>query len=357
RDRAPRRLVARDPAASARALDAGARHRHRLGGDRPGDRPGPLRGPGDRRRCLGRRSRARPRARRAARAHRSHRARPRRPARFGDQSATGLGRDRGEFAVHPQRRRRQPRARGPAPRAARGPRRRSRRASRHSSADRAGRRARLSGTRSLAVPRGRHRPGRGRRAAAARGRVPRGRLAAGLLEDPPGRCWTMGWILGRPPLAKNSPGPGLRPSLGRMPGPLASLRRRFTRVSLATALLAGSLANAGCAASDGMIEKLYDSTRAYNRSLRWGDWDRAAEYLPQVSADAFIESHQAVEDRLVVLDYQMTRLEIDKVNGIASSQVEISWHTDDHLVVRTTTVNHLWQWYEGRWVLVDERRS
>src|SRR5690606_20642477 len=100
-----------------------------------------------------------------------------------------------------------------------------------------------------------------------------------------------------------------------------------------------------------------DSTRAYNRSLRWGDWDRAAEYLPQVSADAFIESHQAVEDRLVVLDYQMTRLEIDKVNGIASSQVEISWHTDDHLVVRTTTVNHLWQWYEGRWVLVDERRS
>ncbi|HLT39673.1 MAG TPA: hypothetical protein VK034_25495, partial [Enhygromyxa sp.] len=142
-----------------------------------------------------------------------------------------------------------------------------------------------------------------------------------------------------------------------MPGPLASLRRRFTRVSLATALLAGSLANAGCAASDGMIEKLYDSTRAYNRSLRWGDWDRAAEYLPQVSADAFIESHQAVEDRLVVLDYQMTRLEIDKVNGIASSQVEISWHTDDHLVVRTTTVNHLWQWYEGRWVLVDERRS
>lgn len=117
------------------------------------------------------------------------------------------------------------------------------------------------------------------------------------------------------------------------------------------------LVTAGCAASDGMIEKLYDSTRAYNRSLRWGDWDRAAEYLPQASADAFIESHQAVEDRLVVIDYQMSRLEIDKINGIAASQVEISWHTDDQLVVRTTTVNHLWQWHEGRWVLVDERRS
>lgn len=127
---------------------------------------------------------------------------------------------------------------------------------------------------------------------------------------------------------------------------------------LAALLLSGSVVTqVGCAASDGMIEKLYDSTRAYNRSLRWGDWDRAAEHLPVASADAFIDSHQAYEDRLVVLDYQMTRMEVDKVNGVASSQVEISWHTEDNLVVRTTTVHHVWQWYEGQWLLVDERRS
>jgi hypothetical protein len=106
-----------------------------------------------------------------------------------------------------------------------------------------------------------------------------------------------------------------------------------------------------------MVEKLYDSTRAYNRSLRWGDWDRAAEYLPAASVDHFIDSHQDVEDKLVVLDYQMTRLEVDKQNGVAASQVEIQWHTDDHLVVRNTRVDHVWQWHEGRWVLVDERRS
>jgi hypothetical protein len=138
-----------------------------------------------------------------------------------------------------------------------------------------------------------------------------------------------------------------------MSGLLAPLR-----LLVLTALLAGPLATTGCAAaSDGMIPKLYDSTRSYNRSLRWGDWDRAAEHLPQASADAFIVSHQAFKDRLVVIDYQMTRLEVDKQNGIATSQVEISWHTADHLVVRNTIVDHLWQWYEGRWVLVDERRS
>ncbi len=143
-----------------------------------------------------------------------------------------------------------------------------------------------------------------------------------------------------------------------MSAPLAKLRHLLSRAAmLATLLGAMAVGASGCATSDGMVEKLYDTTRAYNRSLRWGDWDRAASYIPQASTNAFIETHQAVEDRLVVIDYQMTRLEIDKLNGVAASQVELSWHTEDQLVVRTTTVNHLWQWYEGRWVLVDERRS
>jgi hypothetical protein len=127
------------------------------------------------------------------------------------------------------------------------------------------------------------------------------------------------------------------------------------RCLLALALFATPLL--GCAAGDGMIEKLYDSTRSYNRSLRWGDWDRAAEYLPQKSVDEFIDAHQAVEERLVVIDYEMARIEVDKQSGIAASQVRISWHTETDLVVRETMVDHLWQWHEGRWVLVDERRS
>lgn len=106
-----------------------------------------------------------------------------------------------------------------------------------------------------------------------------------------------------------------------------------------------------------MIDKLYDSTRIYNSSLRWGDWDRAAEYLPQACTDAFLDTHMAVDEKVVVLDYEMTRMEIDKANGVAVSQVQIQWHTDRNLVVRSTTVDHVWQWYEGRWILVDERRS
>ncbi len=132
--------------------------------------------------------------------------------------------------------------------------------------------------------------------------------------------------------------------------------RTLCRAVLALTLLATPLLF-GCASSDGMVDKLYDSTRAYNRSLRWGDWDRASEYLPNKSVDAFVEAHQEVEDKLVVIDYEMSRIEVDKQSGIAASQVRISWHTETELVVRETMVNHLWQWHEGAWVLVDERRA
>ena len=72
----------------------------------------------------------------------------------------------------------------------------------------------------------------------------------------------------------------------------STLPARAARGLLVAALvLSGVATGPACAASDGMIEKLYDSTRAYNRSLRWGDWDRAAEHLPVASANASSRFH------------------------------------------------------------------
>jgi len=122
------------------------------------------------------------------------------------------------------------------------------------------------------------------------------------------------------------------------------------------AAMALGMGVAGCSSLDGMQEKLYDATRGYNRSLRWSDWDRAAEYLPPESADGFLDSHETVSERLVVIDYEMTRLKLDKNTGRAACRVQIEWHTDDRLIVESTTVDQWWQFYEGGWFLVDERR-
>jgi hypothetical protein len=112
-----------------------------------------------------------------------------------------------------------------------------------------------------------------------------------------------------------------------------------------------------CATGDGMQEKLRDATSAYNRSLRWNDYDRAADYLPQTAQPAFLAHHDEIGDALVIVDYELTRLDLDKETGIAASRAEISWHTERRLIVETTAVDQLWQWHEGQFLLVDERRS
>lgn len=112
-----------------------------------------------------------------------------------------------------------------------------------------------------------------------------------------------------------------------------------------------------CATGDGMQEKLRDATAAYNRSLRWSDYDRAASWLPATAQPAFLAHHDEIGERLVIVDYELTRLDLDKQTGVAACRAEISWHTDRRLIVETTAVDQVWQWHQGQFVLVDERRA
>jgi hypothetical protein len=112
-----------------------------------------------------------------------------------------------------------------------------------------------------------------------------------------------------------------------------------------------------CMSGDGMQTKLRDATTEYNRSLRWRDVDVAAEYLPAESQMIFLAKHEEMGEELVVVDYELTRLDLDKTTGVAASRAQIWWHTDDSTVLETTMVDQLWQFHEGKFVLVDERRS
>jgi hypothetical protein len=123
------------------------------------------------------------------------------------------------------------------------------------------------------------------------------------------------------------------------------------------AALALGFAAAGCAVGDGMQDKLYDSTREYNRAMRWGDADDAAAHLPVVSRDRFLEIHEEHREELDVVDYNVVRLQLDKGRGVARARAELQWHTDERLILETTTIDQVWQWHEGQWVLVDEYRS
>ncbi len=115
--------------------------------------------------------------------------------------------------------------------------------------------------------------------------------------------------------------------------------------------------SSGCMTGDGMASKLRDTSMAYNKALRWGDIDRAVAHVPPQSKDLFLARHEATEDELVVVEYEVTRLDLDRERGVAASRAEIVWHTDRELVVERTQVDQLWQFHDGRFVLVDERRA
>ena len=113
----------------------------------------------------------------------------------------------------------------------------------------------------------------------------------------------------------------------------------------------------GCMTGDGMASKIRDTSTAYNRALRWGDIDHAVEYVPPQSRDMFLDRHDVAEEKLVVVEYEVVRLDLDRERGVAASRAEIVWHTDRDMVVERTLVDQLWQFHDGHFVLVDERRA
>jgi len=127
--------------------------------------------------------------------------------------------------------------------------------------------------------------------------------------------------------------------------------RKFVAVGLLASL-------GGCVtASEGMQTKFRDATSEYNRMVRWGDVDRAAEHLPAESQQAFLDQYEVLRDELVIVDYELVRLDLEPMTGIASCRARVEWHLDRELVVKTTEIDQIWQFHGGKFVLVDERRA
>jgi hypothetical protein len=122
-------------------------------------------------------------------------------------------------------------------------------------------------------------------------------------------------------------------------------------------LLASLLLLPACLSGDGLSDKLRDATRGYNSALRWGDIDRAAEFLPATSQDVFMITQDEAREDLVIVEYDVTRLDLDHERGVAASRALITWHTEKMLIVKETIVDQLWQFHDGDFVLVDERHA
>lgn len=115
-----------------------------------------------------------------------------------------------------------------------------------------------------------------------------------------------------------------------------------------------TLGGAGCAVGSGMQDKFDMASRSYNRAVRWNDLDAAMAYLPSESQPGFLAEREDADDEIEIVDYERVRLSLDPGNAQGSVRVIMRWHYDDSIVVETSVVDQVWQFFDGTWVLVDE---
>ena len=115
-----------------------------------------------------------------------------------------------------------------------------------------------------------------------------------------------------------------------------------------------TLGGGGCAVGSGMQDKFDVASRSYNRAVRWNDLDGAMAYLPSESQPGFLAEREDADDEIQIVDYERVRLSLDPGKAQGSVRVLMRWHYDDSIVVETSVVDQVWQFFDGAWVLVDE---
>lgn len=127
-------------------------------------------------------------------------------------------------------------------------------------------------------------------------------------------------------------------------------------LSLLMALSLGSLPS-GCAVSrDAIKDKLETSTQAYARATRWGDWDAAANYVPEESAPEYARRGESLREDVTVVDRELLSLKYQPEKASATVRYSLSWQRDREIVVRDTVLEEGWVFFAGKWYLVAHKR-
>jgi hypothetical protein len=128
--------------------------------------------------------------------------------------------------------------------------------------------------------------------------------------------------------------------------------RRTLVLGLAIGLLGGCFT-----ASQHREDLLIKQARMFNDDWRWARWEAMATSMAPEDAIAFRKRVQALEEQLVLADYQVEAIEFsaDKQSAMVSAWFE--WYLKRDPVVRKTTVAERWEQRNGQWLVVSIRRT
>jgi hypothetical protein len=128
--------------------------------------------------------------------------------------------------------------------------------------------------------------------------------------------------------------------------------RRTLVFGLAIALLGGCFS-----ASQRREEVLIKQARMFNDDWRWARWEAMATAMPPEDAAAFQQRVQALDEQLVLADYQVLNIEFDADAQGANVSAWFEWYLKRDPTVRKTTVLQRWEQRNGQWQVIKIRRT
>jgi hypothetical protein len=130
------------------------------------------------------------------------------------------------------------------------------------------------------------------------------------------------------------------------------------RRTLLQGLLTIGLLGAGCfTASQHREDLLIKQARMFNDDWRWARWEAMATAMPREDAVAFQRRVQAIDEQLVLADYQVTEIAFDADKQGANVSAWFEWYLKRDPTVRKTTVVERWEQRDGQWLVVKIRRT
>lgn len=103
-------------------------------------------------------------------------------------------------------------------------------------------------------------------------------------------------------------------------------------------------------------ETLVREARMFNDDLRWGRYEQLTASLPREEAQALLARVDAVAEDLVMADYEVTSITFHTGSEAATSMVKLDWYTRARPTLRSTTLEQRWEYKNGKWVCVKQRR-
>jgi uncharacterized protein involved in type VI secretion and phage assembly len=130
------------------------------------------------------------------------------------------------------------------------------------------------------------------------------------------------------------------------------------RVGRRGVLLALVLAASGCLSTTQRREDtLVRTARMFNDDWRWARWDAMTSSMTRDDAAAFRKRVEAIEDELVLSDYEVTSVTFATGSQTATVVARFEWYYKRDPRVRVTTVEQKWEHQDGGWQVVGLRRA